>query len=292
MSMRPVQARWFELLTTREHLTLAVEVLAATGSIELETHSSTHTALNLQNLQERMEDFNRLARRYQPYWPQSRLHPATLPGKPVTVLDTALQHLRDWETDARPLIFSLESLINEQTELQLLESMLRHARGETLDFALISNPGETLATRLFALPAHSHIEQIPGALLTTRINTADCDFLLAVGLHTDLDMLGSELVANKARVVEIPSALHGTRHSALRQVMQRNEDIGNAVLQIRGDIEALAERYHLSRVLGDIHRLDWFITNVSTLPVSENFAWVTGWTSDLGDNRAGSMPPW
>jgi V/A-type H+-transporting ATPase subunit I len=37
--------------------------------------------------------------------------------------------------------------------------------------------------------------------------------------------------------------------------------------------------------LADVYRLDWLITNVSTFPVSENFAWVTGWTSDLGNEQ-------
>jgi V/A-type H+-transporting ATPase subunit I len=41
----------------------------------------------------------------------------------------------------------------------------------------------------------------------------------------------------------------------------------------------------LHEALGDIHRLDWFLTHVTSLPVSENFAWVTGWTSDLAGKR-------
>jgi len=285
VSMRPAPARWFELLTTREHLTLAIETLAATGSIELETHSSTHTALNLQNLQTHMEEFNRLALRYQPYWPHTRLRPATAPGKPAVVLAAALQQLRNWEQAARPLILRLESLRNKQTELQLLESMLRHARGETLDFALLSRPGEMLSARLFALPGQSHIEQLPGTLLTTRIRADAGDFLLAVGLRADLDELGTELAAHKARVVVIPPALQGTRRTALRQVVRRNQAVNARVQQVLGEIKALAAPHHLPEVLGDVYRLDWLITHVSTLPVSENFAWITGWTSDLGDSR-------
>ena len=283
--MRPARARWFELLTTREHLTLAVETLAATGSIELETHSSTHSAFSLQNLQERMEEFNRLARRYQPYWPQTRLRPATVPGKPVAMLDAALQRLRDWETAARPLILSQESLSTEQTELQLLESMLQHARGETLDFALFARPAGTLATRIFAVPGHKRIGHMPGKLLTSRISTDDHDFLLAVGHPADLDALGTELAAHKARLVEIPPTLQGTRRSALQQIVRRNEAINAGLQQTRGEIDLLAVAHHLPEALGDIYRLDWFITHVSTLPVSENFAWVTGWTSDFGDDR-------
>jgi V/A-type H+-transporting ATPase subunit I len=285
MSLRPARARWFELLTTREHLTLAIETLAATGSIELETHSSLHAAFSLKNLQEKMEEFNRLAYRYQPYWPQVRLQPAAVPGKPVAVLDAALLKLRQWEMAARPLILDLESMLNEQTELQLLESMLRHARGEVLDFALLSRPAGTVAARIFVLPGHTRIEHLPGSLLTSRVSTNDHDFLLAVGESPDLDALGTELAVFKARVVEIPPGLQGTRRTALRQIVRRSAPLNFRVQQRRLEIEALAAPHQLARVLNAIYRLDWLITNVTTLPVSENFAWVTGWTSDLEDCR-------
>ncbi|MGD2113393.1 MAG: V-type ATPase 116kDa subunit family protein [Gammaproteobacteria bacterium] len=285
MSLRPARARWFELLTTRDDLTLAVEALAGTGSIELETHSGTQTVLSLQNLQQRMEAFNRLAQRYRPYWPQTELRPGTVPGRPGAVFDAAMQNLRAWEQAARPLILRLESLAGEQMELRLLDTMLRHMTDDILDFGLLARQGESLGARLFALPARSHIERLPGALLTTRVSAAGGDFLLAVGLPADLDTLGTELAAHKARVLRIPLALHGTRQSALRQVGRRTEALGAELQQLRQAIDALAAPHHLHESLADIYRLDWFVTHVSTFPVSENFAWITGWTSDLGDTR-------
>jgi V/A-type H+-transporting ATPase subunit I len=65
--------------------------------------------------------------------------------------------------------------------------------------------------------------------------------------------------------------------------VQRKEDIAVRVRRLRGEIETLSAAHHLAECLGDIHRLDWFSTHVSSLPVSANFAWVTGWTSDLAD---------
>ena len=60
MSLRPASARWFELLTARDSLTISVEALARTGSVELETHSETRARINLPDLQERMAEYNRL----------------------------------------------------------------------------------------------------------------------------------------------------------------------------------------------------------------------------------------
>ena len=93
MSLRPAHARWFELLTSRDELTLAVETLAHTGHVELETQSGTRTHINLQALKDRMEEFNRLARRYQAYWPDSAARAEILPDRPDRILDSALRHI-------------------------------------------------------------------------------------------------------------------------------------------------------------------------------------------------------
>ena len=37
--------------------------------------------------------------------------------------------------------------------------------------------------------------------------------------------------------------------------------------------------------LGELQRLEWFLDHVNSMPVSENFAWVTGWTDDIDGER-------
>jgi V/A-type H+-transporting ATPase subunit I len=41
----------------------------------------------------------------------------------------------------------------------------------------------------------------------------------------------------------------------------------------------------MAQALGEISRMKWFLQNVSSLPVSSNFAWITGWTSDSSGQR-------
>ena len=57
--MRPIAARWFELLIAREDLTKALETLAKTSSVELETHSELKTESTLPDLRGRLEEYNR-----------------------------------------------------------------------------------------------------------------------------------------------------------------------------------------------------------------------------------------
>jgi len=100
MSLRPEQARWFELLTSRDDIAGALEALAGTDSVELEIRSEIHARLDLTDLQGRIEEFGRLERRYHSYWPPPDLLTAVEPGKPSEILDDALQRLHGWEAQA------------------------------------------------------------------------------------------------------------------------------------------------------------------------------------------------
>jgi V/A-type H+-transporting ATPase subunit I len=286
--MRPAKAVWFELLTAHDDLTLAVETLAQTGSVELETHSSLRERLSLSDLRGRMEEYNRLERSYHPYWPQADVRPGSVSGSPKRILDSALERLSAWEVAAAPLVARLERLISEHSELRALEAMLAHFKDDTLDFGLLAASGPVLAARLFVLPPGTPIEELPASLLVKRASSASQDFMLAVGRVDDLDSLATEMVARKGRVVNLPTRLHGNRESASQQVKERLSELDREVQAMRDRIDQLAGPHHLAEALGDIGRLEWFLANVDSLPVSENFAWVTGWTSDLTGKRLSS----
>jgi V/A-type H+-transporting ATPase subunit I len=285
MSLRPSAARWFELLTSRTDLTLALETLAGTDSVELEVHSDSQARLNLPDLRERMEEYSRLARRYHRYWPQARMRPSFVPASPIRLLDGALQRLQAWEEEAAPRVHRVEALSGEQAELELLETLLLEIKDDTLDFDLLARAGPELAVRLFVLPPDSRVEQFPAALLVKRYSSSRHDFLRVVGLPADIEALAVDLAAHKARVVAIPPFLLGSRIKALVQVKHRLQELRLEVNRIREQIDGSSERHQLAEALSDIARLEWFMTHVTSLPVSENFAWVTGWTDDLSGER-------
>ena len=185
MSLRPASARWFELLTARDSLTISVEALARTGSVELETHSETHARINLPDLQERMAEYNRLARRYHTYWPACELHPASAPGMPDRMLGRALARLERWADSVEPLVQLLESMRAERAELLLLEEMLGVDTEGKLDYSLLSTAGPSLEVRLFVLPAGYRLTAMPASLLYCKCSSPAHDFLLAVGQPAD-----------------------------------------------------------------------------------------------------------
>jgi V/A-type H+/Na+-transporting ATPase subunit I len=285
MTLRPVPARWFEMLCAREDLTLAMETLVRTGRIELEPRRDARAQINLQDLQQGMLDFNRLARRYQPYWPQAERvagRPSLGPGK---ILDSALQRLRAWERLAAPVIRGLEARLGEQAELRLFEELLLQIGGAAPDFALLAAAGPVLQARVFVLTVQVRLDPPSEAILYTRVHTTAHDFLVAVGLPDALDALAGDLAEHKARELHLPVPLPQTLTAVIAQVRMRLVQLDREIERLRGQIEALSQSHYLAMTLGELQRLEWFLTHVSSVPVSENFAWVTGWTDDLGGER-------
>lgn len=281
-SLRPQPARWFELLTAREDLTLAVETLARTGAVELETHSETATPLVLPDLRGRLEEYNRLAQHYQRYWPQDELCPSDLPGRPVDTLNNALRRLYAWRDAADGLVRRSEALRGELYELEMLREMLVAMPPDTrLNLGLLPGSGPALAARLFVLPPRTRIAQLPAAVLNTTVHGKVHDFLLVVGPPAEVDLLEQELTLLKGRPMHLPAWLGQNTAASLAALNQRTDAIAVEQRDLETQLAALQQEHGLAEALGNIARLEWFLTHVEALPVSETFAWVTGWTSDL-----------
>lgn len=277
---RPLPARWFELLTAQEDLTMALETLAATNIVEIEVHSEVATRMTIPDLQGRLEDYHRLAHRYHEYWPHEALPPSTAPGLPAPTMEQALRRLYGWRDDADALIKKLEMLRAERTELNLLREMLAHAGENVLDFALMAKAGPALAASIHVLPPGTRIGQLPGRVIHQRVTTPLHDFFLMIGPPNEVDALEQELMAVKGRHLSLPSWLAGGVADNRRQVTEHLAEIEHMSERLLAEVGALVEKHDVRRALNDIARLEWLVTNVSNLPITENFAWVTGWTSD------------
>jgi V/A-type H+-transporting ATPase subunit I len=283
--LRPARTRWFELLSSRADLPLAVETLARTGSVELETRRDAHPRINLEDLREGLLEFGRLARRYQPYWPAAEPVAGSTVFGPTQILNNALQRLRAWEKAAAPVIRGLEVRLSEQAELRLFDELMRQSGDDAPDFALLAAAGPALQSRVFVLPLAARLGPLPDAILSLRVRAEARDFLLAVGTPAALDALTVMLAERKARVLRLPVSLPPSAVAARAWVDERLAHLDREIGHSNREIDALARSHYLAMTLGELQRLEWFLGTMSSVPVSENFAWVTGWTDDLRGER-------
>ena len=71
MSLRPSPANWFEVLVLRDDLTAAIDALARSSKVELQSHGESRTPLLMPECREMLVEFDELSQRYERYWPQA-----------------------------------------------------------------------------------------------------------------------------------------------------------------------------------------------------------------------------
>jgi V/A-type H+-transporting ATPase subunit I len=283
--LRPVRTRWFELLVARDALAPAVGVLARTGRVELEPLSDVQGPLCLPHLQALMDEYQRLARRYHTYWPKTGLRSKLRSARPTEVLTAGLEQLRAWEQVAAPRVQELESCTAEQAELRLVQMLITRLQEPLPDLALFESAGPALGARLFVFPPGVESPNLPGSLVQRWAEAGKRRFLLALGTAAELAALQADLSEAKGRVVALPAGLHGDRAALLAQLKQRLRDTDRRSVQLGWELAGLGRSHGLARVLPEIRLLEWFMSHVSGLPSTDNFAWVSGWTDDLDGQR-------
>ena len=284
MRMRPADTTWFELLTTHDELTDTLEALAHTGTIELELHDHTRMQMDLQDLQLRVNEYTRLERYYKSLWPKPDMGMSPFSGSAAEILDKALECLYDWEKQAQPKMQRFEVIKSRLNDTRLTYELLLSDEAAGLDYQLLTAAGPALAARLFLLPSRSRLENIPSTVLWKEFSTPGRDYLLLVGTTEDLDALTAELAIKKYTYIHMPP-LPSRKRDALDALSERLEKLERYLQQLQRELDDLAGPYHLAQALGEISRMKWFLDNVSSLPVSSNFAWITGWTSDSNGQR-------
>ena len=302
MSLRPVPARWLEALVPRSDCTMALELMARTGTVEIETHTPKDMLGDMLGDMLRcgyvpgerlaqapecragLDELLSLARQYEAYWPRMKYHPAPLPGSPRHAIERALARIRAWEHEALPLIRRLQGLENERAELRMWRDLFAALRNSSLDFGLLANAGPVLCAQVVLLPGDAAIE-LPHGVLVRRCFLGEQQCLLSLGLIDQGEDIGRRAGSLKGRYLPIPKWLQGRAEDNLYAVALRLAALNQEIAELETEVLRMSGRYGLSKALDDVRRIEWLITQISELPSSEHFVLITGWTNDLSGRR-------
>ena len=279
MSLRPSSANWFELLVMRDDLAAAMKVLASSRRVELQSHGEAQAPMLMPECRELLEEFDDLERRYRHHWPAPAPGERGERSEPHKMLQDALGRLRHWADDAGDVVEKIERLTARGSEQELLLDMLRDA--ESLpDLAQFSRAGPMLESGLFLLGSGEWPDSTPGTVITQRVTLPERRFLLAVGLPEEMAALEQQLHAQKARRLILPADLPPGAADAEAAMRERLFETRRALEDARQALRNLHDRHELAAALADALFVRWYVNSVPELSATENFAWISGWTSD------------
>jgi V/A-type H+-transporting ATPase subunit I len=283
--LRPSTASWFELLTAREELGAALDCLAATGAVQLQAHSSAESRLALPDLRVTLIEFETLSRRYAHYWPAPVMRPPAADRDLLETPRVALGEVRAWSAEAQPLIAELESLEAQRTDVELLYDLRQHSADSLPRLDRVAAAGPVLAGRIYALPADGQTQALPPTVLLQRVAGTSGEFMVAVGPREEIAALDQALAARKARGVALPTDLPADPAAVGAFLAERRNAIEARRRAASESLDIVARQHHLAESLGELALAAWLVSHVPELPVTEHFAWVTGWCSDADDHR-------
>jgi len=289
MTLRPVPARWFELVTTREELASVLDTLAREGTVQLETFSRSAEALFPEGVDDELSAYHDLAKDYRSYWPEPETTaPARFP-QPDKVVADGVRTLKNWTEAADPAIAELEELNNRKRELESLHGLLDGAEEPLPDLAQLGACGPELAARVYLLPADMQALGVPERVLHKRIETDSGEYLIAVGGARDMASLDEQLRAQQARPVTIPADLPSGARAAADEIRNRLQQIDTRIDKTQQKLDSLSEEFDLAAVIGRIELISWMVSHAEEVSASADLAWVTGWTT--AQDRASFCEP-
>ena len=279
MGLRPSAARWFELLVTRDDLAATIDILAHTSLVELEACGEPVAAPIDTDTGALTEEFDELERRYVQVWPVPRTIEPAERVEPGMLMRQAIRRLREWSTAAESIVERLRDLWQERDDLLLLESLFQAASKQLPDLERLAGAGSMLEVRLYLLASDAWPETIPATVIAQRIRADDHCFFLAVGLSGEIEALDGQLEMQKARRVFLPPELPPDADEALHRLHSRLESVRLEIDAASREIDALNERHDVAAAVSDAHFVRWYLETVPQFASTENFAWLTGWTS-------------
>ncbi len=280
MTLRTRPARWFEALIPRPSAARAVELLAASGCVQLEKERGRVAALpDLSALAQPLDAYRVLRQRYRGYWPAPDFPRTSRDDLLEDRLAAALAQVQRWEQQAVPRVQRIEALHRERHDLRRIAEFLNLVVDrDDLDLGAVATARPPLAGVLLALADPAPVPAIAESIVVAHAGIAPTRYLLALGPDAEIRELAQAVGGREAQLLPLPAWLAGTPARALAQVSERIEALDLELEAQFAELSTLADAGGLRGALGELHRLEWFARHLEGIPVSEYLARVTGWT--------------
>jgi len=279
MRLRPRSTQLFELYTPRHQTVHALEVLAGTGEVELDTNPKIDAGLETGAIVDAIQRFDRLAQPYQDYLPEHERRPYALDKKPDQSAQSAMAVLERWLTDIGPLLDRLHELETERDNLMLLQEYLASFGQSREDVSLLAHPGELLYKGLYACPHEQSLDETLVDVFKEVVSGLRHRFLILVGLPEQAPEIETAVREGTCYRVEMPAWLAPRSEDWPGQVGARLDVVLNNIAMLQRAAGSVKDDRKLREALEDMALLKWYTQQAAALRAEGKYCHIAGWTS-------------
>ena len=280
MQVKPKAVHWFEVRVPREETAYALELLASSGSVELEeTGYLTKPCVDMDQLRHALGEFDRLARRCGEDFPADEAQPTLRLEQPERLAAEAVRTLRDWHMGLLQLKRRLAANLRTRSNLLLLAECLEAMAEGSTDIGLMERPGQFLYKHIFACPKGGRSSPYSTEVYNRVYRGREHDFWFVAGDVKFRAVIEGTSALVGCRPMRLPSWLPAAAkdqgpsvQSHLRQVTQDVEALRQAIVTHKADLK-------VRNAIADMSILRWYL-DVAIHPTPDHRACqLTGWTT-------------
>jgi V/A-type H+-transporting ATPase subunit I len=289
VTLRPVPARWFEVVCPRRDTDRTVALLAETGAIEVEVCYPAHDVIRSRELRDGLATYRRLVGSYARYWRGRHLRTTGLSATPRQRLRHALARIARWRRHADPRIRRIEALEAKRRQVILWRDLIAGREERHVELYALLATGPALTTVIALLPPGTRL-YTPRPTVAVHLTSQGHEWLIAVAPAAEETALRRHIVAAHGRIIAPPVWLYRSAAEATAFANRRLITLERRLARLYGELEVAYQDLDLDEALGDLAYLEWFVEHVGDLPATDNFTRITGWTSDrTGDALAAAL---
>ncbi len=276
LHLRPTQAHWFEVFVQRDQTVYALEALAATGEVQLESDPRGH-ALRIKQVQACIKQFEGLRRRYGDELEAACGDAPHPEGALEKSSGEALSRLRRWLADRLRSRRRQQALEREAHNLELLLECLQALACAPHLLERFAHHTEFLYKGVFACPPSPETDDQPAAAVDRKVRGPHHEFVIvAAQPAARLDIEAAYSVCTR---LDIPAWLDQPSERPCTLVERRLQALAEEQQKIRRSLDEQAADPAMRTALGHLSRLAWLIEQAPELTGERRICHVTGWTT-------------
>jgi V/A-type H+/Na+-transporting ATPase subunit I len=292
--LRPEAMKWVDLVIHSDSAATILEIVAASGYMELQKQSDVHF-LELDPLHERRNQVRHLELslgQFRDFLPPARSEETTVDERQLTItelLPDISKSISTWKTMAAPLIRTIQSLISEHEQLITLRQLIGKLPPDEIDLGLWCT---YIADKRRYIPLVALLDNSETATFMDnqkagrfRIYGDDADSdseSVIMGIVERDKIKPIEILFKQLQIkrINIPEWVRGTPSEALRAVTMEEQTKALEIKAARSRLQRINQESRIAGARWLIQRHRWLERIFEQTSRGENLVCIGGWVPD------------